>query len=261
MSLDQSLSQRLQSKTVKRAIIGNIARDFNLTPILAEAYFTQISDYFVRHAELTLSSGQLQYLAVDEHEPAGKPIVLCKKVPVRLTIHDAEEDLAVYRKTGLRGLREHRVTRITNEAIDQGGVLSYEDVAFLLTTSVVTIKRDMSRMRKRGIILPSRGWRQQMGRGQSHKTQILDLYFRGFQFTAIEQKTRHSESSVRRYIQDFARIVLLHIKDFSVDQIRISTGFSHRLIGEYLKLYQDHRSSREMRRVLQTPSKKGARTR
>jgi hypothetical protein len=261
MSLDQSLSGRLQSKTVKRAIIGNIARDFNLTPILAEAYFTQISDYFVRHAELTLSSGQLQYLAVDEREPAGKPIVLCKKVPVRLTIHDAEEDLAVYKKSGLRGLREHRITRLTNEAIDQGGVLSYEDVAFLLTTSVVTIKRDMSRMRRHGVILPSRGWRQQMGRGQSHKTQILDLYFRGFQFTAIERKTRHSESSVRRHIQDFTRIVLLHIKGFSVDQIRISTGFSHRLIGEYLKLYQQHRSSREMRRVLQTPSKKGARTR
>jgi hypothetical protein len=84
MPLDQSLSQRLQSKTVKQSIITNIAKDFNLTPILAEAYFTQISDYFLRHAELTLSTGQLQYLAVEENEPAGKPIALCRKVPVRL---------------------------------------------------------------------------------------------------------------------------------------------------------------------------------
>ncbi len=259
--LDQSLSHRLETKTVRQSIIGSIARDFNLTPILAEAYFNQISDYFLRHAELNLSAGQLQYLAVDEHEPPGKPLALCTKVPVHLTIHCAEEDLAVYKKVGLMGLREHRILRLTNEAIDQGGVLSYEDVAFLLTTSVVTIKRDMSRMRKRGVILPSRGWRQQMGRGQSHKTQILDLYFRGFQFTEIERKTHHAESSVKHYIQDFVRIVLLHVKGFTVDQIRISTGFSHRLIGEYLKLYEQHQKSRELRRLLQlAPAKKGART-
>jgi len=57
--------------------------------------------------------------------------------------------------------------RVTNEAIDQGGVVSYKDIAFVLTCSVVTIKRDMSRMRKRDIILVSPGWRQQMGRGWS----------------------------------------------------------------------------------------------
>jgi Protein of unknown function (DUF1670) len=257
MSLDLNLSSRLQSKTVRQSIIRNISQDFNLTPILAEAYFKQISDYFLRHAELTLSTGQLQYLAVDENEPAGKPLALCKKVPVRLTIHGAEDDLAVYKKSGLRGLREHKITRITNEAIDQGGVLSYEDIAFCLTCSVVTIKRDMSRLRRKGIILPSRGWRQQMGRGQSHKTQILDLYFHGYQFTDIERKTHHSESAIKRYLQDFSRVVLLHLKRFSIDQIRISTGFSHRLIGEYLKLYHQHAKSRALQRILQTPKKRG----
>jgi len=38
---------------------------------LSDACFTQVSEYFVRHAELKLSSGQLQYPAVDEHEPPG----------------------------------------------------------------------------------------------------------------------------------------------------------------------------------------------
>lgn len=256
MALDQQLSRRLQSKTVRQSIIASIAKDFNLTPILAEAYFTQISDYFLRHTELTLSTGQMQYLAVEENEPAGKPIALCRKVPVRLTLHNAEEDLAVYKKSGLRGLREHKIIRLTNEAIDQGGVLSYEDIAFCLTSSVVTIKRDMSRLRRGGSILPSRGWRQQMGRGQTHKTQILDLYLRGHQFTEIEHKTHHSESAIKRYIQDFTRVVLLHLKKFTVDQIRISTGFSHRLIGEYLKLYKQHAHSRELRRILQTPKKR-----
>src|SRR3972149_6938862 len=120
--LDQALTDRLKSKSVKQSIIANIARDFNLTPILAEAYFNQISDYFLRHAEVSLSTGQLHYLAVDENEPAGKPIALCKKVSVTVTLHKPEEDLAIYRKSGLRGLRHHKIIRITNEAIDQRGV-------------------------------------------------------------------------------------------------------------------------------------------
>jgi hypothetical protein len=255
--LDQPLTARLQSKSVKQSIISSIARDFNLTPILAEAYFSQISDYFLQHAELELGAGQCHYLAVDENEPAGKPIALCKKVSVKLRLHNPEEDLPVYKKAGLHGLRQHKIVRITNEAVDQGGVLSYEDIAFILTCSVVTIKRDMSSMRKRGIILPSRGWRHEMGRGQTHKTQILELYLSGHQFSEIERRTKHSETAIKRYIQDFARVVLLHQKGFSLDQVRISTGFSHRLIGEYLKLFKAHAKSRELKRMLQSPKKRG----
>lgn len=199
----EQLHKRLSSKSVRQSIIMQLGRDFNLTPILAEAYFNQVQEYFLAHGQIDLATGQLHYLAIDENEPAGKPVALCKKISVKLSLHQPEEDLTVYRKSGLRALRQHRIIRITNEAIEQGGVLSYEDIAFMLTTSVVTVKRDMSHMRRRGIILPSRGWRQEMGRGQTHKTQILDLYLSGHQFSAIEQRTRHSEGAIRRYIQDF----------------------------------------------------------
>ena len=86
-----------------------------------------------------------------------------------------------------------------------------------------------------------------MGRDSSHKTQILDLYLSGYQFSEIEQRTHHSETAVQRYIQDFARIILLHHERFSVDQIRIATGFSDRLIGEYIKLYRQHHKQKNPR--------------
>jgi hypothetical protein len=96
-----------------------------------------------------------------------------------------------------------------------------------------------------------------MGRGQTHKTQILDLYFSGHQFSEIERRTHHSETAIKRYLQDFARVALLHKKTFSLDQIRISTGFSHRLIGEYLKLLAAHKRSAHLKRLLQSPKKGG----
>jgi hypothetical protein len=254
--LDKEVTKRLQTKSVQQSIITNLAKDFNLTPILAEAYFSQISNYFLQHAEVELTAGQIHYLAIDENEPAGKPLALCKKVSVKLSLHLPEEDLPVYKKSGLRALRQHKVVRLTNQTIDQGGVLSYEDIAFILTCSVVTIKRDMSQMRRAGIILPSRGWRHEMGRGQTHKTQILDLYLSGYQFTDIERRTKHSETAIKRYIQDFARVVLLHTKKFSLDQIRVSTNFSHRLIGEYLKLFTKHKKSSQLKRILQQSKKR-----
>jgi len=238
--MDNNLAKRLNSKSVRNAIINSISHDFNLTPILAEAYFTQIKNYFTEHANLDLASGQLQYLAIDDREPAGKPVSLCKKISVRLSVHNPEEDLDVYKKSGLTGLRRHRIKRITKQAIEQGALLSYEDVAFILTTSVVTIKRDIAYLRRNGLTIPSRGWSHDMGRGSTHKTQILDLYLSGYQFSEIEKRTHHSETAVKRYIQDFAKIILLHHKKFSVNQIRIATGFSNRLIGEYIKLYQKH---------------------
>lgn len=236
-----SFSDRLKSKTVKNSIINNIARDFNLAPIFAEAYFNQIITYFTEHVQLELSSGQVHYLAIDDREPAGKPIDLCRKKSVRLTLHNPDEDLKVYKDGGLSGLRHHRLLRITKESIEQGALLSYEDIAFILTTSIITIKRDIAYLRRSGKTIPSRGWRHDMGRGTTHKTQILDLYLSGYQFSEIEQRTHHSEAAVKRYIQDFSKIILLHLKDFSVDQIRISTSFSNRLIGEYIKLYNKYK--------------------
>jgi len=236
--MEKQFAQRLKSKSVKNAIVNSIAADFNLTPLLAEAYFNQIKNYFLQHTGLSLNSGQIHYLAVDDREPAGKPVELCRKVSVILTLHDPDQDIDVYRRSGLSGLRQHKLLRITKEAIEQGALLSYEDIAFILTTSVITIKRDMACMRRQGLTIPTRGWRHDMGRGTTHKTQILDLYLNGYQFSDIEKRTHHSETAVKRYIQDFSRIILLYLKDFSVDQIRISTGFSNRLIGEYINLYK-----------------------
>ena len=247
MKTVNSLSDRLKSKTVKNSIINNIARDFNLTPIFAEAYFKQIVGYFTEHVQLDLTSGHVHYLAIDDREPAGKPVDLCRKKSVRLTLFNPDEDVKLYKEEGLSGLRQCRLLRITKEAIEQGTLLSYEDIALLLTTSVITIKRDIAFLRRNGKVIPSRGWRHDMGRGSTHKTQILDLYLSGYQFSEIEKRTHHSESAVKRYIQDFSKIILLHLKGFSVDQIRISTSFSNRLIGEYIKLYNKYKKDNNSR--------------
>ena len=105
----------------------------------------------------------------------------------------------------------------------------------------------------------TRGWKQDMGPGLSHKTQILDLYLKGYQFTEIEFKTNHSESSVSRYLRQFAQVIQLHKKGFEPGQIRIITSFSDKLITEYLELYQQYKNSERLNQLLnpRPSSKKG----
>ena len=50
--------KRIESKNARAAIIQKISADFNLRfPIVAEAYYKQISTYFAQHANVQLTIG------------------------------------------------------------------------------------------------------------------------------------------------------------------------------------------------------------
>ena len=234
---------RLKSKNARNAIIQKLAADFNLTPLIAEAYYQQFELYFKEHANIALSSGQISYEAIAAYEPASKHIRLAQKVSVKLKLIDFNSDLDALAQYGLSGLRRHRLARLCKQAYDQNALLSYEDLAMLLTTSPATIKRDIYFLRRQGMFIVTRGMKHDMGPGLSHKTIIIDLYFKGYTFSEIEQKTNHSEKSVLNYLSQFARVITLHQQGFPPPQIRMITKMSDRLVKEYLQLlseYQDN---------------------
>ena len=241
---------RLESKNARAAIIQKISADFNLMPLVAEAYYKQISTYFEQHADVQLTSGQICYEAVAAEEPAGKHIALAKKISCRLTLNDTNADLEVLANYGLAGLRRHRILRLTKEAYDQDALLSYEDLAILLTTSPATVKRDIRQLKQEGYFVMTRGTKHDMGPGTSHKTQILELYFKAYTFTEIEQKTNHSERAVYRYLRDFTQVATLHHQGFPNAQIRLISHLSDRLIREYLSLFKEYQHTDRMTQLL-----------
>jgi hypothetical protein len=250
---------RLKSKTARAAIIQKIATDFNLMPIIAEAYYKQISTYFHQHANVQLTSGQICYEAVAADEPAGKHIALARKVSCRLTLNDVNIDFEILANYELAGLRRHRILRLTREAYDQGALLSYEDLAILLTTSPSTVKRDIRHLKKHdGKFVMTRGTKHDMGPGLSHKTQIIELYLKGYQFTEIEQKTNHSETSVMRYLRDFTQVVTIYHQGFPPAQIRMITRMSDRLVREYLQLLSEYENNHRLSQLVNpNPKEKG----
>jgi biotin operon repressor len=246
--------KRLQSKNARNAIIQKLSSDFNLTPIIAEAFYQQFSLYFKEHANIKLADGEIACEAVAADEPAGKHIRLTRKRTIKLNLIQLNTDLDTLAQFGLSGLRRHRLMRLTRQAYDQNTLLSYEDLAMLLTTSPSTVKRDVAQLRQQGLFIMTRGAKHDMGPGLSHKTIILDLYFNGYTFSEIEQKTNHSEISIKRYLADFTQVATLYKQKFSHQQIRIIAKKSDRLVREYIQLYQTFQSKDNQRlKQLLTP--------
>lgn len=90
-----------------------------------------------------LLEGQIEATVVGLEERSGKVIDKMEKVRVRLTIDDGLEDLEVKKTFGRKVLRRTKMLRITEEVIEQRGVLSQEDLSKYLGCSVRTIQRDI----------------------------------------------------------------------------------------------------------------------
>jgi hypothetical protein len=96
------------------------------------------------------------YHAVDIDEARDKPRFDCRKVRVRLTVMGVGD--AVLRvNEGLNALNKVRAQRLVQEAVAQGGILSQQDLAFLLGTSLESIADILASLDEQGQSLPYRG--------------------------------------------------------------------------------------------------------
>lgn len=230
--------KRLESKNIRNAIIQKISEDFNLTPIIAEAYFSQISSYFQQHVGIELKSGQIAYEAVSADEPPSKHIVLCEKITAKLTLIDLNSDLQVLAESGLAGLRRHRLLRISKQAYDQGALLNQLDLALLLNCCDAVVSQYVNEYQRTSKkILPTRGNIHDLSGAITHKSEIIALYLQGYLTPTIADKTNHSKESVDRYIRDFeaVRTVFNHgISD--LDEIVQITKLSKKVAQQYVDL-------------------------
>jgi len=244
--------ERMRNKTPEAAIIERIAHDFNLAPFLARMQFEQMQRYFESYLGLKREVGQLTFLVVSEKTPPGRSIPESERIPVVLTFHHPD-DLEVLPE-GVGALRRHKLQRITQEAWEQGGLLTQEDLSCLLCTSLSTIRRDIAILRGQGVQVLTRGQIKDIGRGVSHKGWIVRDWLAGYTFTQIKQRRKHSISSIERYCRDFERVVRLRNQGFSVVLIRSSTGLSEALIKEYIALFEEGgQDNMRVQQIMSTP--------
>ena len=255
---DQLRQGRLDAKTLDSMFRRRIEEGANCSPFVSKAILATVKEVFPigpDDPDHQLGLGQIKLLVVAAHEPAGKPLEQCQKVTVRLTLDAGQEDFQVRLAHGVEGLRRARILRVTAEARDQGGLLSYEDLAFrLFNCGVRTIVRDVQALRRREIDVPTRGQQQDIGPGQTHRVQAVRLYLQGLEPNEIARRLYHTLGSIENYVTTFARVVILANKGYADDEIAFVMRRSSPLVAAYRKLYgefQDkHTGRRRIKEIL-----------
>jgi len=235
MSTRDNAIQRQELKSNEGEFLYELQHSYELSPRLSEQILQTAKQSLICESEH--HSGQFELVVAGLEEKSGKPLLRVKKQRVVLTLDNGHEDLRTLQNFGRPGLRRIIIQRITDEAIEQGGILSQEDLSHFLHCSVRTIKRDIRAIRSLGIDVITRGVFHNIGRGQTHKSQIIKQYLNGFTYSEIKRKTQHSLSAIKRYLESFSKVLMsLHYGIKENREIALVTGLSEHLITQYRKL-------------------------
>ena len=230
---------RLSEKNLDSQFINEIVSGLNCSPFEAKAILDTVhkvySDYF--DFSETLSPGKAKFIIISAEDGPSKKLKDAQKVSVTLTIDNQKEDLKIKEKEGVTALRRHRLQRICNEALMQGGLLTVEDIANrIFCCSERTIVRDINYFKNKGIILPLRSSIKDMGRTLSHRTDIIKKWVLGYEYTEIARLTNHSIDAINNYVRKFKQVTALMADGYEVNTIAFLTKLSRPLTEEYIKI-------------------------
>jgi DNA-binding Lrp family transcriptional regulator len=226
---------RRQIKSSEGELLWELENSYSLSPKLSSSILMTSKECLLR--EYQLKEGQIEVTVIGLEERSGKVIEKMEKKKVRLTIDNGTEDIEALKEYGRIGLREIKIQRITDEALEQGGVLSQEDISKYLGCTVRTIQRDIKAIKKKGIEVVTRGYLHNIGRGQTHKVKIIGMYLEGKTYSEIKLTTRHSSGAIKRYLESFTKVLIAQSKGiYERKEISSVTGISEGLVKQYLEL-------------------------
>jgi hypothetical protein len=219
-----------------------LEQEHGLSPVASRLFLARLRELADELNRAGFSSeGETVFWAISADEGARAKLNEAKLVPVRLR-YFGEADLAIGPRGACRSrvsdLKFSRILRYTTEARVQGALLTLPDLAMLLGIHVDAIRRTIAAHPE--VVVPTRGRIKDIGRGMTHRCQIVELYLQMHTETEITERTGHSYESVEAYLKEFARIVALTDRGMNAVMIRRVTGRSMSLVEAYLALYHKY---------------------
>ena len=247
---------RLNGKSLKQVLLYRFLNQYGYdkgevtAKAIVQDILSLIKRYYVYSANsdgIYLSQGQLVWLAppINELPKRGKTIPQTKMKPVILTFLSQEDVDSIKGGFKSRELRLRRLERWTNEAYDQGALLTQLDLAILLNVCDSLVTEYVAEYQSlTGKLLPTRGNVQDMGGAISHKTEIISLHLQDYLTPTIAVKTNHSKEAVERYIRDYEVTKLLADKFDDPEKISLISRLSKKVVSQYLDLIPNDKLSK-----------------
>ena len=230
---------RLAVKTPESAFVHVLQEEFNFSLRVSRELLSTAKEMLVGGAPSSaVRPGQVRLIVASLKAPFGPPLTEMDKVEVTLTVDAGAEDAKVKTQQGIESLRQGQILRLTEEALEQGGVLTQEDLARALGVHRRTIVREVKALKAEGHLIQTRGAVKGVGRGQTHKVRIIELWLDREGYDKIARWMRHSPQAIKRYVNTFLRIVVLHRQETPVEEIAFLTQASAQLVKDYLEVYE-----------------------
>lgn len=232
---------RLKQKQQDTQFVNTLIQGMNCSQFEAKAILNAVYETYQPFFDNSgaMKPGQILFEVVSVENGAQKKLSECKMVSVVITLDSGEEDLAVKERYGVPGLRRHRLERMVNEAFQQGGLLTVEDIANrLLNCGERTICRDIKVLKEQGIVLPLRSTIRDMGKSVTHRALIVKEWLAGKEYSEIARATHHSVDAVANYVDKFKRVVCLAKNNYEIKTIAFLVKLSPSLTQEYYDLYR-----------------------
>jgi len=232
---------RLKQKQLDTQFVNTLIQGMNCSQFEAKAILNAVYETYQPFFDNSgaMKPGQILFEVVSVENGAQKKLSECKMVSVVLTLDAGEEDLQVKEHQGVQGLRRHRLERMVNEAFQQGGLLTVEDIANrLLNCGERTLCRDIKAFKDQGIVLPLRSTIRDMGKSVTHRALIVKQWLSGKEYSEIARATNHSIDAVANYVDKFKRVVCLAKNNYEINTIAFLVKLSPSLTEEYYRLFR-----------------------
>jgi Protein of unknown function (DUF1670) len=234
--------QRLEQKNLDKQFVFDICAGCSCSPFEAQAILETVNRVYGQFFDnsSTLQPGQIQMSVISTAARVSHALSKAPMVIVTLTLNDDTVDLGIRKSEGVVGLRQHKLERICTEAVQQGGLLTVEDLANrLFNCGERTICRDIKDLKDKGIILPLRSTIKDMGRSLSHRSLIIKHWLLGKEYSYIARETCHSVKAISNYVEKFKRVVTLNSESFDNYTIAFLVRISPNLVQEYLDIFKN----------------------
>jgi len=241
---------RDQIKTTEGEFLYELRTSYELSPKVSESILHTAKQHLLR--DKLPKEGQIEITVISIEERSGKIIEKMDKRRVIVTLDNGIEDRQILREYGRVPLRRIRIQRMSDEVIEQNGVVSQEDLARILRCDIRTIQRDIKAIRTRGIEVITRGVLHNIGRGQTHKVKIVGMYLEGSTYSEIKLRTVHSVGAIKRYLESFVKV--LAAMHYGIQEIKIIstvTGLSENLVRQYKELVDQSRCNKQRKETMQ----------
>ena len=244
-SIAERRYHRIKGKSLKKVLVDRFLNHYGydkgivIVSAIVDDILNVVDNYYRYSDNSFLKPRQMVWHAVpiDEMPGKGKSIYQTALKPVVLDIISDSDIEDMKKPVHYREVRLKRVERWTQQAYDQGALLSQLDLAVLLSVNEFTAGSYVREYQSLyGRTLPTRGNVQQIGSGQTHKKQIISDYLKGYLVPTICQRTNHSKDAVERYIRDYEAVKLLSSKFDDLNTISLVTRLSKTVVSQYVDL-------------------------